>query len=158
MGDKQHDPDKQRVFVRALEGAFIRVTAYGSLNRLALTRELAEHVLSDIVKAGQPRPITPKQILETTAGTFGFSVDDLCGPSRRRPLVIARQVGMYLFRELTDYSYPAIAREFGGRDHTTVMHAVDKITSLMRERRQIFEQVSDLIVRIKAGSDAHSGT
>jgi chromosomal replication initiator protein len=137
--------------IRELEGALIRVTAYGSLNRQPLTRELAEHVLSDIVKAGHPRPITPKQILETTATTFGFSVDDLCGPSRRRPLVIARQVGMYLFRDLTDYSYPAIAREFGGRDHTTVMHAVEKISSLMRERRQIFDQVNDLIVRIKAG-------
>ncbi len=137
--------------IRELEGALIRVTAYGSLNRQPLTRELAEHVLSDIVKAGQPRPITPQQILETTASTFGFSVDDLCGPSRRRPLVIARQIGMYLFRDLTDYSFPAIAREFGGRDHTTVMHAVEKISSLMKERRQIFDQVNDLIVRIKAG-------
>jgi len=138
--------------IRELEGALIRVTAYGSLNHQPLTRELAEHVLSDIVKAGQPRPITPQQILETTASTFGFSVEDLCGPSRRRPLVIARQIGMYLFRELTDYSFPAIAREFGGRDHTTVMHAVLKISSLMKERRQIFDQVNDLIVRIKSGS------
>jgi chromosomal replication initiator protein len=138
--------------IRELEGALIRVTAYGSLNNQPLTRELAEHVLSDIVNAGQPRPITPAQILETTAATFGFSIDDLCGPSRRRPLVIARQIGMYLFRDLTDYSFPAIAREFGGRDHTTVMHAVEKISSLMRERRQIFDQVNDLIVRIKSGA------
>jgi chromosomal replication initiator protein len=138
--------------IRELEGALIRVTAYGSLNNQPLTRELAEHVLSDIVKAGQPRPITPAQILETTASTFGFSIEDLCGPSRRRPLVIARQIGMYLFRDLTDYSFPAIAREFGGRDHTTVMHAVEKISSLMRERRQIFDQVNDLIVRIKSGA------
>ena len=137
--------------IRELEGALIRVTAYGSLNNQPLTRELAEHVLSDIVKAGQPRPITPAQILVATAETFGFSIEDLCGPSRRRPLVIARQIGMYLFRDLTDYSFPAIAREFGGRDHTTVMHAVEKISSLMRERRQIFDQVNDLIVRIKAG-------
>jgi len=137
--------------IRELEGALIRVTAYGSLNNQPLTRELAEHVLSDIVKAGHPRPITPAQILETTASTFGFSIEDLCGPSRRRPLVIARQIGMYLFRDLTDYSFPAIAREFGGRDHTTVMHAVEKISSLMRERRQIFDQVNDLIVRIKSG-------
>ena len=136
--------------IRELEGALIRVTAYGSLNRQPLTRELAEHVLSDIVKAGQPRTILPAQILQTTADTFGFTVEDLCGPSRRRPLVIARQIGMYLFRELTDYSFPAIAKEFGGRDHTTVMHAVEKISSLMRERRQIFDQVNDLIVRIKA--------
>ena len=138
--------------IRELEGALIRVTAYGSLNRQPLTRELAEHVLSDIVKAGRPRPITPQQILETTASTFGFTVEDLCGPSRRRPLVIARQIGMYLFRDLTDYSFPAIAREFGGRDHTTVMHAVLKISSLMKERRQIFDQVNDLIVRIKSGA------
>jgi chromosomal replication initiator protein len=137
--------------IRELEGALIRVTAFGSLNRQPLTRELAEHVLSDIVMAGQPRLITPKQILDTTAATFGFTVDDLCGPSRRRPLVIARQIGMYLFRELTDYSFPAIAREFGGRDHTTVMHAVEKISSLMRERRQIFDQVNDLVGRIKSG-------
>jgi len=157
--EPSHVPDEVLEFIasnvtdniRELEGALIRVTAYGSLNNQPVTRELAEHVLSDIVNAGQPRPITPTQILETTASTFGFSVEDLCGPSRRRPLVIARQVGMYLFRDLTDYSYPAIAREFGGRDHTTVMHAVEKISSLMRERRQIFDQVNDLIVRIKAG-------
>ncbi|HUI03607.1 MAG TPA: chromosomal replication initiator protein DnaA [Acidimicrobiales bacterium] len=138
--------------IRELEGALIRVTAYGSLNHQPLTRELAEHVLSDLVKAGQPRPITPAQILDATAATFGFSIEDLCGPSRRRPLVIARQIGMYLFRELTDYSFPAIAREFGGRDHTTVMHAVLKISSLMGERRQIFDQVNELIVRIKSGA------
>jgi chromosomal replication initiator protein len=138
--------------IRELEGALIRVTAFGSLNGQPLTRALAEDVLSDIVNAGQPRPITPAQILETTAATFGFSIDDLCGPSRRRPLVIARQIGMYLFRDLTDYSFPAIAREFGGRDHTTVMHAVEKISNLMGERRQIFDQVNDLIVRIKSGA------
>ncbi len=125
--EPSHVPDEVLEFIasnvtdniRELEGALIRVTAYGSLNNQPVTRELAEHVLSDIVNAGQPRPITPTQILETTASTFGFSVEDLCGPSRRRPLVIARQIGMYLFRDLTDYSFPAIAREFGGRDHTT---------------------------------------
>jgi chromosomal replication initiator protein len=138
--------------IRELEGALIRVTAYGSLNNQPLTRELAEHVLADLVNAGQPRVITPAQILEITATTFGFSIEELCGPSRRRPLVIARQIGMYLFRDLTEYSYPAIAKEFGGRDHTTVMHAVVKIQSLMKERRQIFDQVNDLIVRIRSGA------
>jgi chromosomal replication initiator protein len=137
--------------IRELEGALIRVTAYGSLNHQALTRELAEHVLSDLVEAGQPRTITPAMILDTTAVTFGFAVEELCGPSRRRPLVIARQISMYVFRELTDFSYPAIAREFGNRDHTTVMHAVEKIGALMKERRAIFNQVNDLIVRIKSG-------
>lgn len=138
--------------IRELEGALIRVTAYASLNRQPLTRELAEHVLSDIVSAGHPRRITPQQILKATSEAFGFTVDDLCGPSRRRPLVIARQIGMYVFRELTDFSFPAIAREFGGRDHTTVMHAVDKISHLMKERRQIFDQVTELILSIKSGA------
>ncbi len=138
--------------IRELEGALIRVTAFGSLNRQPLTRELAEHVLSDIVSADQPRQVTAAMILEATASTFGFTIDDLCSASRRRPLVIARQIGMYVFRELTDFSYPAIAREFGGRDHTTVMHAVDKIASLMKERRQIYDQVTELIIRIKGGA------
>ncbi|MGH7732295.1 MAG: chromosomal replication initiator protein DnaA [Gemmatimonadales bacterium] len=138
--------------IRELEGALIRVTAYGSLNRQPLTRELAEHVLSDLVSAGHPRQVTAAMILDATASTFGFSVEDLCGASRRRPLVIARQIGMYVFRELTDFSYPAIAREFGGRDHTTVMHAVEKIGGLMKERRQIYDQVTELIIRIKGGA------
>ena len=81
---------------------------------------------------------------------FGFDVEEIKGASRRRPLVTARQIAMYVFRELTDLSYPAIAREFGGRDHTTVIHAVDKIGTLMRERRQIYEQVTELIQMIKS--------
>jgi chromosomal replication initiator protein len=137
--------------IRELEGALIRVTAFASLNRQPLTRDLAEQVLSDIVAADQPRRITPQVILEATSEAFGFSVDELCGPNRRRPLVTARQVSMYVFRELTDFSYPAIGREFGGRDHTTVMHAVDKIAMLMKERRQIYNQVTDLIVTIRSG-------
>ncbi len=138
--------------IRELEGALIRVTAFASLNRQPMSRELAEQVLSDIVSADQPRRITPQVILEATSETFGFSVEELCGPNRRRPLVTARQVSMYVFRELTDFSYPAIGREFGGRDHSTVMHAVDKIAGLMKERHQIYNQVTDLIVRIKSGA------
>ena len=106
----------------------------------------------DIVSADQPRRITPQMILETTSETFGFSIDELRGPNRRRPLVTARQVSMYVFRELTDFSFPAIAREFGGRDHSTVMHAVQKITNLMKERQQIYNQVTELILRIKSGT------
>lgn len=138
--------------IRELEGALIRVTAFAALNRQPLTRETAERVLADIVASRLPRQITAQQILATSADHFGFAVDELCGPSRRRPLVIARQIAMYLFRELTDYSYPAIGREFGGRDHTTVIHAVDKIAALMKERRQIYDTVTDLIVRIKNSS------
>jgi chromosomal replication initiator protein len=138
--------------IRELEGALIRVSAFASLNHEPPTVEVAARVLSDILEADRPRQITPQLILESTATAFGFSVEDLCGTSRRRPLVNARQIGMYLFRELTDYSYPAIAREFGGRDHTTVIHAVEKVAGLMRERRQIFDQVSALIYDIKGGS------
>ena len=138
--------------IRELEGALIRVSAFASLNREPPTLDVAARVLSDILDAGRPRQITPQLILESTASAFGFSVDELCGTSRRRPLVNARQVGMYLFRELTEYSYPAIAREFGGRDHTTVIHAVEKVARLMKERRQVYDQVTELIYNIKGGS------
>jgi chromosomal replication initiator protein len=113
---------------------------------------MAERVLSDILDADRPRQITPKVIMDAVAAAFGFSVEDLCGASRRRPLVNARQIGMYVFRELTDFSYPAIAREFGGRDHTTVIHAVEKVSGLMKERRQVYDQVTELIYNIKGGT------
>lgn len=138
--------------VRELEGALIRVAAYSSLNRAQLSEEVAQKVLADLLPASRPRTITPELILDETAKMFGWTVDDLIGKSRRRPLVTARQICMYVFRELTDYSYPRIAEVFGGRDHTTVMHAVDKIKSQMTERHQIFEQVNELIARIKLGS------
>jgi chromosomal replication initiator protein len=137
--------------IRELEGALTRVVAYASLNRQPITLELAEVLLTDLISGNQPRQITPKAILDATAETFGFSIEDLCGQSRRRPLVIARQVGMYVFRDVTDFSYPAIAKEFGGRDHTTVIHAVSKIEALMKERRQIYDQVTGLITKIKSG-------
>jgi chromosomal replication initiator protein len=138
--------------IRELEGALIRVSAFASLNREPLTLEMAEVVLSDILDVSRPRQITAKLILDTTATVFGFSVDELCGSNRRRPLVNARQIGMYVFRDLTDYSYPAIGREFGNRDHTTVIHAVEKISGLMKERRQVYDQVTELIVKIKGGA------
>ena len=137
--------------IRELEGAYIRVSAFASLNRQAITHDLAELVLQDLVSEQAPRQITPDVILNATSAQFGFSIDELCGPSRRRPLVTARQISMYVFREMTDFSYPAIAREFGGRDHTTVIHAVEKITALMKERRQIYDQVTELIHTIKSG-------
>jgi chromosomal replication initiator protein len=137
--------------VRELEGALIRVAAYASLTRIPASEELAREVLADNLRTKSSRVITPQVILEETAKMFGWTIDDLCGRSRRRPLVTARQIGMYVFRELTDYSYPQIAREFGGRDHTTVMHAVEKITGQMAERRHIYEQVCELINRLKSG-------
>ena len=138
--------------IRELEGALIRVCAYASLTSEELTVELAEHVLGDIISDSQPRPITPDLILQKTSEMFAFSVEEIRGKSRRRPLVTARQISMYVFRELTDLSYPAIAREFGGRDHTTVIHAVEKISGLMKERRQIYDQVTELIQAIRSGS------
>ncbi|NNN20712.1 MAG: chromosomal replication initiator protein DnaA [Acidimicrobiales bacterium] len=138
--------------IRELEGALIRVSAYASLNGLSVNLGLAETALADILASFTPRQITPSIIMIETADIFGFSIEDICGPSRRRPLVLARQIGMYLCRELTDYSYPAIAREFGNRDHTTVIHAVEKISSLMGERRAIYDQVTDLIRKIKQGN------
>jgi len=137
--------------IRELEGALIRVTAFASLNRQPLTRELAQSVLADFIAAKQPRQITAQQIIEMSAKHFGFSVEELIGPSRRRPLVIARQIAMYLFRELTDFSYPAIGREFSDRDHTTVIHAVEKVSGLMKERRQVYDQVTELSAQIKNG-------
>jgi chromosomal replication initiator protein len=138
--------------VRELEGSLIRVAAYSSLHRVPLSEDVAKDILSDLLPARSPRVITPQLILETTAKMFGWTIDDLCGKSRRRPLVTARQIGMYVFRELTDYSYPKIAEEFGGRDHTTVMHACEKIRGQMAEKRVVFEQVNDLINRIKHGA------
>jgi chromosomal replication initiator protein len=138
--------------VRELEGSLIRVAAYSSLHRVPLTEDVAKQVLADLLPAARPRVITPTLILEETAKMFGWTVEDLCGKSRRRPLVTARQIGMYVFRELTDYSYPKIAEEFGGRDHTTVMHACEKIRAQMAEKRVVFEQVNELISRIKHGA------
>ena len=138
--------------VRELEGSLIRVAAYSSLHRVPLTEEVAHQVLADLLPATRPRVVTPELILEETGKMFGWTVEELRSKSRRRPLVTARQIGMYVFRELTDYSYPKIAEEFGGRDHTTVMHACEKIRAQMAERRVVFEQVNELINRIKHGA------
>lgn len=138
--------------IRELEGALIRVAAYASLHRTELSEDVAQRVLADLLPPTRPRVITPTLILDETAKMFGWTPDDLCGKSRRRPLVTARQIGMYVMRELTDLSYPRIAEAFGGRDHTTVMYAVDKIKRQMTERHVIFDQVNELIARIRLGN------
>ena len=137
--------------IRELEGALIRVTAYASLNRIPISVALAQQLLGDLLSENNARPRTPDEMLSEMASYFGLSVDALRGKSRQRDLVTARQVSMYVFRELTDLSYPAIARLFGGRDHTTVIHAVEKIQKLMAERKQIYDQVHDLRQRLKTG-------
>jgi chromosomal replication initiator protein len=135
--------------IRELEGALIRVSAFASLNRQSVDLQLAEFVLKDLIPEAQGPEITAATIMGQTASYFGLSIDDLCGTSRSRVLVTARQIAMYLCRELTDLSLPKIGQHFGGRDHTTVMHADRKIRSLMAERRSIYNQVTELTNRIK---------
>jgi chromosomal replication initiator protein len=135
--------------IRELEGALIRVTAFASLNRQSVDLQLAEFVLKDLIPETHGPDITAATIMGQTASYFGLSIDDLCGTSRSRVLVTARQIAMYLCRELTDMSLPKIGQQFGGRDHTTVMHAERKIRSLMAERRSIYNQVTELTNRIK---------
>ncbi|MEZ5408406.1 MAG: chromosomal replication initiator protein DnaA [Acidimicrobiales bacterium] len=136
--------------IRELEGALNKVTAFATLNREPMSRALAEQVLGDFIADRQPRPITVRMILESTVEQFGFTIEELTGKSRRRPLVITRQMAMYVARQLTDLSFPVIAREFGGRDHTTVMHACDKISALMPQRSQIYNDVMALEKRVRA--------
>ena len=134
--------------IRELEGALIRVTAFASLNRQQVDLALAEIVLKDLITEDGTE-ITAAQIIAQTASYFGLTIDDLCGQSRSRVLVTARQIAMYLCRELTEMSLPKIGQQFGGRDHTTVMHANRKIRELMAERRSIYNQVTELTARIK---------
>ncbi len=139
--------------IRELEGALIRVTAFASLNRQPVDLGLTEIVLKDLIPGGEDSApeITATAIMAATADYFGLTVEDLCGTSRGRALVTARQIAMYLCRELTDLSLPKIGAQFGGRDHTTVMHADRKIRALMAERRSIYNQVTELTNRIKNG-------
>ena len=135
--------------IRELEGALIRVSAFASLNRQPVDLTLAEIVLKDLIPEGGEPEITAGVIIAQTAAYFGLSIDDLCGTSRSRVLVNGRQIAMYLCRELTELSLPKIGQQFGGRDHTTVMHADRKIRMLMAERRSVYNQVRELTNRIK---------
>ncbi|MFF2373009.1 chromosomal replication initiator protein DnaA [Streptomyces xiamenensis] len=139
--------------IRELEGALIRVTAFASLNRQPVDLGLTEIVLKDLIPGGEESTpeITADAITSAVAEYFGLGVEDLAGSSRSRTLVTARQIAMYLCRELTDLSLPKIGQHFGGRDHTTVMHADRKIRVLMAERRPIYNQVTELTNRIKNG-------
>ncbi|MGA4670035.1 chromosomal replication initiator protein DnaA [Propionibacteriaceae bacterium Y1923] len=141
--------------IRELEGALIRVTAFASLNRKPVDLEAAEQVLKDLIPQGGDAPVDSGLIIRTTAEYFGISVDDLTGTSRTHVLVTARQIAMYLCRELTELSLPKIGQQFGGKDHTTVMHAERKIKGLMSERRSVFNQVTELTNRIKQESQQH---
>ncbi|QAY69533.1 chromosomal replication initiator protein DnaA [Xylanimonas protaetiae] len=135
--------------IRELEGALIRVTAFANLNRQQVDLPLAEIVLRDLIIDDDPAEVTPAVVIAQTAAYFGLSIEDLCGSSRSRVLVTARQIAMYLCRELTDLSLPKIGQQFGGRDHTTVMHANKKIAGQMAERRSTYNQVTELTSRIR---------
>ena len=138
--------------IRELEGALIRVTAFASLNQQPVDKPLAEIVLKDLIPDGGETQITSAMIMAATATYFGLTVDDMCSQSRTHVLVTARQIAMYLCRELTDLSLPKIGQLFGGRDHTTVMHADRKVRQLISEKRSVFNQVAELTARIKHSS------
>ena len=135
--------------IRELEGALIRTTAYASLNKTTIDVDLAKTLLTDLLTKNTVKPRTDEQLLKEIADFVGFSVEEIKGKSRQRPLVTARQTAMYVVRELTELSYPAIARLFGGRDHTTVIHAVDKTQRVIKERKEVYEQVTQLIKKFK---------
>ncbi|HEY2694529.1 MAG TPA: chromosomal replication initiator protein DnaA [Pseudonocardiaceae bacterium] len=135
--------------IRELEGALIRVTAFASLNRQPVDVQLAEIVLRDLISDSQAPDITASTIMMVTAEFFGVTIDDLCGPGKTKALAQSRQISMYLCRELTELSLPKIGQTFGGRDHTTVMHADKKIRKEMAERRRVYDQVQELTSRIK---------
>jgi chromosomal replication initiator protein len=135
--------------IRELEGALIRVTAFASLNQQPVDLGLAEIVLRDLIPDSQVPEISASTIMAVTAEFFSVSLDDLCGPGKTKALAQARQISMYLCRELTDLSLPKIGQTFGGRDHTTVMHADKKIRKEMAERRRTYDQVQELTSKIK---------
>jgi chromosomal replication initiator protein len=134
--------------IRELEGALIRVSAFASLQRSPADVEMTEYVLKDLFPDGRDRVISVQDIIEEVARYFSISPEELCSASRSRQLVNARQIAMYLTRELTDLSLPRIGRAFGNRDHSTVMHATQKITGLMTERRVTYDQVQELTNRV----------
>lgn len=137
--------------IRELEGALIRVVAYSSLAREPITPETAKEVLRDILPEEESRDISIQYIMKITADHFNISVNQLSSPNRSRHLVTARQICMYLCRELTNESLPTISSSFGGRHHSTTIHSVDKIKQLMEEKRDIYDAVQKLTNKIKHG-------
>ncbi len=135
--------------VRELEGALTRVTAFAALTHERITLPMAKEVLRDVIRSPRDEPITADLVIDATSRYFDLPRADLLGPSRKQPLARARQIAMYLCRELTDLSLPKIGAAFGGRDHTTVMHAVDKIKGLMERDKEVFDAVSNLSGRLR---------
>ncbi len=135
--------------IRELEGALTRVVAFSSLTGRSLSVDLAEDVLKDVFPQGEAAEVSIRRIQELVSDRFQLSMDELCGDKRSQNIVYPRQVAMYLSRELTDSSLPKIGKEFGGRDHTTVIHATSKIARLIREDRSVYNLVQELTARVK---------
>ena len=135
--------------IRELEGSLLRVTAFANLTRQEIDIQLAQMVLKDLLSDPEDIEISSSLIMGQTASYFGVTIEQLCGPDRSRPMVEARQIAMYICRELTDLSLPKIGEAFGGRDHTTVMHANKKIQGLMAERRETYNNVTEITNRVK---------
>lgn len=137
--------------IRELEGALTRVVAFSSLTGRPMTVDLAQDVLKDVFPQGEQAAVSIEKIQELVADRFSLSLEELCGDRRSQNIVYPRQVAMYLSRELTDSSLPKIGKQFGGRDHTTVIHATSKIARLIREDRSVYNLVQELTARIKQG-------
>lgn len=135
--------------IRELEGTLIRVTAFANLNQQRIDMQLVQSVLKDLISLDVDNEVQPSDIISRTAEYFDLAIDELHGPSRAQQIALARQIAMYLCRELTQLSLPKIGDLFGGRDHTTVMYAHKKISRLIAERRSVYNQVSELTTRIK---------
>jgi chromosomal replication initiator protein len=135
--------------IRELEGALTRVVAFSSLTGRPMTEDLAQDVLKDVFPQGEVQQVTIERIQELVSDRFGLSLDELCSDRRSQNIVYPRQVAMYLSRELTDSSLPKIGKQFGGRDHTTVIHATSKISRMIREDRDVYNLVQELTKRIK---------
>jgi chromosomal replication initiator protein len=135
--------------IRELEGALIRVAAYASLTRSETTLEMAQNVLQSLLPHTSEARISSDLIISVAAEYFDVSTEEISSPSRSRPLVNARQVAMYLCRELTDLSLIKIGERFGGRDHSTVVFAVNKVRQQMQQRESSYEQVRELTTRIR---------
>jgi len=155
--DRMNAPDDVLEFIasrierniRELEGALIRVTAFASLNKQSVDLALAQIVLRDLIRDPVSNDIDAATIMAVTAEYFDVTLDELCGPTKTKHIAMARQIAMYLCRELTDLTLPKIGATFGGRDHTTVMHATKKIRTELAERRQTYDHVQELTARIR---------
>ena len=154
--DKLQVPDDVMEFIaanittniRELEGALLNVSAHASLDGRPVDMEIAQRVMADVITTSKTTQISPELIIQTTADYFGISVEELTGTSRVKAIIVPRQIAMYLCRQLTDRSLPAISKPFN-KDHTTVMHNVDKIAKLIAEDRTVYSQVNELTSRIK---------